>query len=343
MNLASASAATWATPPRDVRGLAYEERDALVISTRTIDGRCIVLSRYGDERWHLVGQPTNKPPSEQAVNFNTLAPAWRATMKALLYRYLHRGREGQKRPSARAVVKLFKDARPFLQHLDRLGIVRLADVTPMVCAVYADACKHHRQPDETGQAGKPLKASSLGHRFGVVEALYELSQYADDAMAAHPWPGTSATHLAGLTGLGSGYRGGQTPVMPDEVFTTLFQRAWSLVEDADALLDLRDELLVVRQASGRGIKISAMNAAEHRFVRSRGWPGTSAFREALHELRTACYIIVASLSGCRNHELAFIEAGACYSSERAPARARRTCVWRCTASSAVAPTRRRPE
>lgn len=231
-------------------------------------------------------------------------------MKAVLYRYMCHGREGQKRPSPRAVVKLFCDARPFLRHLDRLGISRLADVTPMVCAIYADACRHHRRPGAAG--GLPLTASSLGHRLGAVEALHELSQHTDDAMALHPWSGTSAAHLAGLTGPGSGCRGGRTPLMPDDVFAGLFHRAWSLVQDADALLDLRDELLGLRKSRGQDPHGIATRM-EREVVRRRGWPGTSEFRAALLELRTACYVVVASLSGCRNHELAFIKTGACYS------------------------------
>lgn len=303
---------TLQTQPADVASLAHDERDTVIISTRVVEGEHVVVSRYGDDRWLLVGQPTNKPPSEQTLNFGGVAPAWRATMKAIVYRYMRRGREGQRRPSTRSVVKLFRDARPFLQHLDSLSITRLADVTPMVCAVYVDACKRHCQPKG---AGKPLKAASLGHRFGAVEALHELSQHTGDPMVAHPWPGTSATHQAGLTGRGSGYRGGSTPLMPDEVFTALFQRAWSLVEKADALLDVRDELALLRQASGLDTITGVMGTAERRYVRSRGWAGTSEFRAGLLELRTACYIVVASLSGCRNHELAFIEAGACYSTE----------------------------
>lgn len=298
--------------PDDLQDLARHEQDALVISSRTIAGRCIVLSRYGDSRWHLVGQPTNKSPGDQTLNFDVISPALRTTTKAILYRYLARGREGQRRPSPRAVVKLFRDVRPFLRHLDHLGITGLADVTPMVCAVYADACRNHRRAGSAG--GRPLRASSLGHRFGAVEALHELSQHTDDAMASHPWPGTSATHLAGLTGRGSGYRGGQTPLMPDEVFTGLFQRAWSLIEDADAVLDLRDELIVLRRAMGQDL-LGTASPAERGIVRRGGWAGTSEYRAALFELRTACYVVVASLSGCRNHELAFIETDACYSTD----------------------------
>ena len=232
-------------------------------------------------------------------------------MKAILYRYMNRGREISKRPSPRSIVKLAGDVRPFLQHLDRLGVVRLADVTPMVCATYVDACKRRRQ---AAKGGKPLTAAALGHRFGAIEALHELSQYSDDAIAIHPWHGTSAAHLAGLTGRGTGDRSGNTPLMPDEVFTTLYQRAWSLVEGATALLDLRDELESLSK-SGRWLITGRSKEAERQLASRHGWSEMGKLREALLEIRTACYIVVASLSGCRNHELAFLEADACYSSE----------------------------
>ena len=98
--------------------------------------------------------------------------------------------------------------------------------------------------------------------------------------------------------------------MPDEVFTGLFQRAWSLIEHIDALLELRDELIVVRQAMGRDLRGMA-SPSEREVVRPAGWAETSDYRAALLELRTACYVVVASLSCCRNHDLAFIETGAC--------------------------------
>ena len=63
--------------PRDVGGLACQDQDALIISTRTIEGRCIVLSSYADCRWNLVGQPTNRPPADQTLNFDVVSPVWR--------------------------------------------------------------------------------------------------------------------------------------------------------------------------------------------------------------------------------------------------------------------------
>lgn len=299
-----------AQQPDDHPVLAHKNLATTIISTRKINGQIVILSRYGDPKWRLVGQPTNKGASEHYVDFNPIPTCWQATMKAVLWHYILRGREGKKRPSSRAVVKLLGDAKPFLQHLGRLNITRLADVTPFVCALFVDFCRQHRQRG-SARAGKPLQAASLGHLFGAVEALHELSQYTDDPMLVLPWPGTSATHLAGLTGHGTGFRGGKTPLMPDEVLTTLFQRAWSLVEAADDVLDVREEILILRRAAG------GKTSAEAVYVRSRGWANMFEFNKAVLELRTACYIVAAALSGCRNHELGFVQRGACYCTEEA--------------------------
>ena len=287
--------------------LADAAHDDAIVSTRTVDGQLVILSRYKDAKWRLVGQPTNKAPSMREVDFDTIPLCFREVMKAIVWRYMRRGREGKKLPSPRGVSKLLVDARPFLQHLNELKVARFADVTTLTCSVYVQNCKEHRQRKGSARAGKPLKSSSLGHRFGAVEALHELSQYTNDAIPTHPWPGTSSAHLAGLTGRDTGYRGGNTPLIPDDVFAALFQRAWSLIENSADLLKVRDEIVTLREAAGE------RTSAEGAVVRRFGWSDMWEFNKALLELRTACYIVVASVSGCRNHELAYIESGACYS------------------------------
>lgn len=281
----------------------------VVISSRTVDGHVVVVSRYLDSRWRLSGQPTNKQRSQEEIDFESLPEMWRPMMKSLLHRYMTRGRAAAKVPTARSVVKLANDLRPFLLHLSRLGVSSLGDVTPMTCATYVDVCKRHRQSN-----GRPLKPSSMAHRFAAIEALHDLSQHLGDPMPTHPWPGSSYHHVAGATGRGSGKRGGSTPLMPDDVFTTLYQRAWSIVERAPALLELRDELSVLSR-SGLGVISGNPGVAERQLAAGRGWPDIGKLREELLEIRTACYIVVASLSGCRNHELAFVKVGACYSTE----------------------------
>ena len=79
--------------------LLTEQRDALIISSRMVDGHCVIVSRYGDLQWRTINHPTNKAPAEQTINFGRLPESFRETMKSIAYRYMHRGREGQKRPA----------------------------------------------------------------------------------------------------------------------------------------------------------------------------------------------------------------------------------------------------
>jgi integrase len=86
-----------------------------------------------------------------------------------------------------------------------------------------------------------------------------------------------------------------------------------MVLNGDALLDIRDEMELVKGAEEYSDSQRVEEALKH-YLRSQGWvDGIGAFRKSLRDLRTACYIVVASVSGCRNHELALLQSGACYS------------------------------
>ncbi|WP_421560426.1 integrase [Pseudomonas sivasensis] len=303
----SVAAQPWTTlsiQPGDVRGLSESERDALIISATQVDGKWVILSRYGDDIWHLDGHTNNVPANKRRLDFNTVPPAFRAVMKGMLYRYLRRGRRGVSKPKGAMIHQTFTSAMPFLRHLDALKLDHIGAVTPMICAVYVAACKAHRQPTN----GKPLSQDGLIWRFKAVEALYELSQYTPDRMLRHPWLETSARAMAGL--LGRGIPGGKTPLMPDDVFCILFERAYRQVETGQQLVDLRDALVTaVKQR--KGLSESSLFQAKNRYLNAVGWEGgLRAFSKALIDLRTACYIVLASTSGCRNHELANLQSGA---------------------------------
>jgi hypothetical protein len=178
----------------------------------------------------------------------------------------------------------------------------------MICATYVTACKAHRQTSRS--KGKPLSPSGLSCRFRAVEALHELSQYTDDRMPQHPWSETSARAMAGLTGRSA--LGGKTPLIPDDVFCLLFERAYQQVERGQQLLDLRDALV----ALGAQQKRQAVIAAKNRLLDTHGWNGgLRAFNKALIDLRTACYLVLASTTGCRNHELTNVQSGAHHRSQ----------------------------
>lgn len=305
--------------PDDVRLLSEEERDRLIISAIQVDGVWVIKSQYGDDIWELTGGPTNRNASHKQLDFNKVPKPFRAVLKEVMYRYIRRGLEGTVKPTTSTIFRAFTDLLFFLCHLANLKLKHIGAVTPLVCSVYVAACKDVRQ---SRRKEKPLLSpGTLEKRFSVVEMLYELSQFTSTPIPMHPWPESSAKHLAGRTG--NKYFS-KTPLIPDDVFTTLFLSAWAIVQGGDALLKLRDGLEEVttnlKERSKGELKPERfqeiLKVAKNRYLAKQQWKGgLRVFTAALNELRTACYIVVASLSGCRNHELAYVQTGACYRSE----------------------------
>ncbi|HCF9255668.1 TPA: integrase, partial [Pseudomonas aeruginosa] len=152
MNDNAQAVRSWAAltaQPGDVRGL--HGRDTLIISATQVDGLWVILSRYGDDIWQLDGFTSNVPACQKRLDFSFVPKAFRAVMKAMLYRYLRRGRRGGTRPKGGSMKAIFHDAIPFLRHLEALKLNHIGAVTPMVCAAYVNTCKAYRQ-----NKGKPL-------------------------------------------------------------------------------------------------------------------------------------------------------------------------------------------
>ncbi|CAG0929124.1 hypothetical protein RHDC3_00991 [Rhodocyclaceae bacterium] len=292
--------------PVDVRGMASDGHERFVVSFARIDGRCVPLALYEANTWPLSGGTTNQPKSKRALDFRPIPRQFLDTVKQMAWRYLRRGRDGGKRPATATVVNWLKGATVFLTWLDDRGVARLQDVSPLVCIQYVEA-----QKSILSRYGKPLKRGALAHRFFAVEAIYELSQKTDDPMQLPPWPDTSAKRLAGVTD-GGPYKG-MTPRIPDSVFCALFQAAWDIVQKGNHWLDLRDGLDRIDVEYGHLTRMP-IKTRKNRFLADSGWhDGLRAFNNQLLALRTACYIVVASLSGCRNHELAYLQNDPCYS------------------------------
>lgn len=293
------------TQPPYVRGLNAEQRHALVISARKVDGNWVVLSRYGDARWELLGKTTNR---RSAMVFDLVDEEFRDSIRQAMYRFHMRGRAGGKRPEASTAMGLFNELLPFLKHLHSCRITRLDEVKRLVCASYVKLTKENRTAD-----GKPLKATTVERRLRAVETLFELSQHTTDPMPMHPWPETSAKHMAGLSG--SVVRQRKTPLMPDDVFATLFQTAWAIVQRGPSLLDLRDEMARIKATKVHQHFRTALRAQSLR-LRELGWQtGLEGLARELLDIRSACYVVLASVSGCRNHELAWLQTGAFFSTE----------------------------
>jgi integrase len=292
--------------PADVRGLPETERDALIITTAQVDGRWVVVSRYGDDIWWLDGVTSNVPDTGRKINFGVLPEAFMASMKAVIYRYMRRGRKAGKRPRGSALRNFFYGAKIFLEYLQTLNIFDFSAITSMACIAYLDNCRKFQQKGRF--SGKLLSKRRLAARLNAVQAIYELSQFTDDPMLQEPWSGTDYGCMVGLDS--QQLQGCKTPLIPDAEFCILFEKAYERIERGNALLDLRDSLdaFVARL---KGTSQKTITNARIRYLNACGWEGgMSAFSKAMGDLRTSCYIVLASTSGCRNHELASLQSGA---------------------------------
>ena len=286
---------------RESRTVDAAERDLWIVSTRRVHDQDVVVSQYADDVWWLTGSTTNTVLAKTRVDFSTVPRAFRDIVRAILYRYLQQGQPGRKRPSTATLVRFFAELKFFLLYLERLNIMRLSDVTPFTCATYVQSLKTPRGKGTT--RGRALKPEALYRRLSAVEALHTLSQHTSDAMSEHPWPESTPGMLAGVQGTSKGRT--KTPLMPDHVFCAVFERAWTVVQGAAQVLDQRDAIAQPHPQN------ESHGCVDDKGSDSRK-PGLGM---RLTEIRTSCYIIIASLTGCRNHELAFLGTDACYSSE----------------------------
>lgn len=307
--------------PLHVTGLSVDARDQLIITLKKVDGRWIVISRYGEANWKLNTPTTNSRSTDSKLDFNMIPETFRDTVKAVMYRYMRRGRAGQKRPGSGQLKKVHRDISAFCGYLSTVGVNRFADITEFTASTYVQAMKEPRDWRQFGRVRnivpgmkRFLARGTLSGLFSAVEALYELSQFSEDPMPVHPWPGSSAESLSGAS-KEKRESGSLTPLIPDDVFVALFKKAWTIVENANTLFDIRDAAYGAATA-GKHVSYAGQRERKIKRLADIGWPhNIKELERQLSDVRTACYIVIASVSGCRNHEIAFLKADAFYSSE----------------------------
>lgn len=275
---------------------------AVITGMRLDDGSYHVLSRYGDPVWILPDSlfAAGTRDSQKKLNFEWVPVAFRATMRACVARYMLAGIEGRSRPKGATVHNAFKNTRHFLAWLDERGIKHLSGASPLIAQQYVDFCRAI-----TSRKGKPLSAGTLKRRFLAVETLQILSAHTADPMP-HPWPESSAAHLAGLTGQNNPLRQeAKTTIVPDEILGPLFQAAVEWMERADEIFDWRDQI-AAWQAQGRSFKYITSQ------LKPTGWT-IGAVNNAVRDLQSACMVIILVTSGIRVSELCSLETGCAYS------------------------------
>ncbi|SKC95725.1 hypothetical protein [Paraburkholderia hospita] len=296
--------------PNDARQLPTgPQRDALVISMRKVAGVWRIVSSYGDDIWWPTGSTTNVPKSNTKLDFTSIPTPFREPLKEMTYRYMRKGCAGRKRPGAATLERSFREMAIFLRYTHAHGVTAIGDISPLLCSNYVHISRAKNVRD-----GKPLSPGALYKRIKAVSDIYHLSQYTDDPVPEHPWPNSSADHLSGYGKSIRNNRIGITPLIPDDVFVALFQAASKIVQDAPRLLDFRDSLQRIAEAK-EGLHPNYIARLKTEALGKSGFEGTySTLKRKLIDIRTACYVVIASLSGCRNHELANLHMDSCYSS-----------------------------
>lgn len=294
--------------PNNTRGLPDSERDRLVISLKKLNGKLCIVSRYGDSVWWIMNLTKNVTKSNTKIDFDTLPQAFRGQAKAILYRFMRRGALSSGRPPAGSTtVQFFRNLKLFLRYLTRAGIQRFSEVTSLACINYLNSLKKKINKSK----GYAYAKRTVEKKSNVIEQVYELSQYTDDPISEYPLsefinipkPGRRAR-----SGSGGKNKGRKTPLIPDDVFSTLFSRAWAIVSDAARLFRLQSNIQVVRAKSKQNPTKKYITMLKTPALQEAGFNGTYFdFKSELKNVRIASYIVIASLSGCRVHELAHMQ------------------------------------
>ncbi|MDR5900143.1 hypothetical protein QC823_14265 [Halomonas vilamensis] len=264
--------------------------NAVLTGVRLEDGSYHVLSRCGDDAVTLPDTvfAAGTRNNQKKLNFLRAPVQFRETLRICMVVYILKGIEGRPPPKGRTIVTFFMHAIVFLTWLHDRCIARLGDVTPLVSQQYVDFCKELK-----GQKGKFLSAGHLTSRFSALETLHILSQQSDDPMP-HPWPESSAKHLAGLTGQNR-VQEAKTEIIPDDILGPLFQSAVDWLDRADEIISVRVQI--------EDWKSEGRNRG---FIRSRleklGWTEGEVNKAEMY-LQTACMCIVLITSGIRVSEL----------------------------------------
>lgn len=269
--------------------------NAVITGIRLEDGSYHVLSRFGDNVWILPDSLFSAGTKDyhKKLNFLCVPLPFREVLRICTMHYILSGIEGRPLPRGGTINQFFMKVTSFLTWLHDHRIDRLSEVTPLICQQYVEFCKGLK-----GRTGA-LLGEALTSRFGAVETLYILSQKSGEPMR-QPWPDSSASHLAGMTGQGaSKLQEAKTEIIPDDILGPLFQSAVEWLDRADEIISLRAR---IESWKSDGHSYSYITPS----LKKLGWK-FSELREAEQHLQAACICIILITSGIRLSELCSLE------------------------------------
>jgi integrase len=291
--------------PLKLHPLTDSVRQALPISTYKLpNGEHQVISFYHDNVWRFEDSrfPSNINDARKKIYFNTMPKQFVEAVKFALKHY-----DIKQNPAGGTLIQFAKDLKPYLKYLDKINIKSTTKINQLICANYVTETK----ASISKSTGKPLTKSSLRGTFRCIELLYRNLKETEWAFD-HPWPESSANHVAGDTGH-SGKKTAKTEVIEDDELKKLISYCNEILEQAYQLIEFKSAIEAKRQelidigVKGRANIAQAINKA---LFPSCGCSGLAEFNRRYNDIPTATAIIILTFSGIRSHELCAMQTDA---------------------------------
>ena len=208
-----------------------------------------------------------------------------------------------------ALISTFRRAQRFVHHLLAYPtpVLRFKDVLPYHCEDYVE---------HVLSCG--LSASYKYHCISVLQKLFLYRRVMKDGLVIEPLKGESAHEMAGYTK--ASQLESQTEIIPDEILTPMVRAALEYVDRfADYLLDACEGVEDIRERK-RWFGVWARRYVHEHAPAAYGLDG-SKFENGLSSLRqlnrelcylqTACFVLIAFITGMRLSEILSLREGCC--------------------------------
>lgn len=281
--------------------LSTTARNALVIThTMGPDGALHALSRYGDDCWDF--RPffphAARGQTEKMIEWTKAPTAWVEALKDTVGTFMRVKRPGGVALDPSTLPKRFITLNAFAKWCSARGIDAFSKVTPFALAQYIQKLRDDGLFDR-----------SLSSHTAILRRVYDMRGHLLDSFSPATAYELSNQKLGALWEPDADLAR-RTDVLPVPEAAALFACALALVERAEKILDLRDHLDQLWDASRETRTRNAWgDDVKKPAVRGFGFSGVIEFESTLADIRTACYIVLAQATGCRVHELGDAKVG----------------------------------
>lgn len=287
--------------------LADAERDALVMTyTRGPDGIVHPLSRYGDPVWNYLPlfPHAARGDSDKRIEWTKAPVEWVPLLKETLGTFMRVRRPGGLRLDPATLPKRFVTLNAFAKWCSSNGITRYSQATPFDLVRYVQKIRAEGVHDRT-----------LLHYVGLLRRVYDMREHLTDSFTALAAREISSQKLGPLWEPDAD-EARRTELLPIPEAAALFTAALDVLNDADRVLDICDELEQDWSAQrGRRGRKQWGEYVKRPAVMAAGFKDVYAFESRLMDIRTAGYIVLAQSTGCRVHELGDAKVGCVFQEE----------------------------